>query len=36
MSLEKHKALTAVRARAYGDLFGCKPSERVNQTSACV
>ena len=22
----KHKALTAVRARAYGELFGCKPS----------
>lgn len=26
MSLDKHKALTAVRARAYGELFGCKPS----------
>jgi hypothetical protein len=26
MSLDKHKALTAVRARAYGDLFGCTPS----------
>jgi hypothetical protein len=26
MSLEKHKALTAVRAKAYGELFGCKPS----------
>ena len=26
MTLEKHKALTAVRARAYGELFGCKPS----------
>jgi hypothetical protein len=26
MSLDTHKALTAVRARAYGDLFGSKPS----------
>ena len=26
MSLEKHKALTAVRANAYGELFGCTPS----------
>jgi hypothetical protein len=26
MSLERHKALTAVRARAYGELFGCTPS----------
>src|SRR4051812_1621999 len=26
MSLEKHRALTAVRAEAYGELFGCKPS----------
>ena len=26
MSLEKHKALAAVRARAYGELFGCTPS----------
>jgi Suppressor of fused protein (SUFU) len=26
MSLDKHKALTAVRARAYGELFGCTPS----------
>jgi hypothetical protein len=26
MSLEKHKALTAVRARACAGLFGCNPS----------
>ena len=26
MSQEKHKALTAVRARAYDELFGCTPS----------
>jgi hypothetical protein len=26
MSLEKHKALTAVRVKAYGELFGCRPS----------
>lgn len=26
MSLDKHKVLTAVRARAYGELFGCMPS----------
>jgi Suppressor of fused protein (SUFU) len=26
MSLEKHKVLTAVRAKAYGELFGCTPS----------
>ncbi len=26
MSLEKHKALTAVRANAYEELFGCSPS----------
>ena len=26
MSLEKHKVLTAVRAEAYGELFGCTPS----------
>lgn len=26
MSLDKPKALTAVRTRAYGELFGCKPS----------
>jgi hypothetical protein len=26
MSLEKHKELTAVRAKAYAELFGCSPS----------
>jgi hypothetical protein len=26
MSLDKHKALTAVRAKAYSELFGCTPS----------
>jgi hypothetical protein len=26
MSTEKHKALTTVRANAYGELFGCTPS----------
>ena len=26
MSLEKHKALTAVRAKAYIELVGCPPS----------
>jgi hypothetical protein len=26
MSFDKHKALKAVRAKAYGELFGCTPS----------
>jgi hypothetical protein len=26
MPLEQHKALTAVRAKAYGELFGCTPA----------